>query len=47
MDEQRDELRGQMFKSEAELAYHVVEELEYRGEIHNHMTQYMNVKAVQ
>ncbi|MGD1943708.1 MAG: hypothetical protein ACFB0G_20625, partial [Leptolyngbyaceae cyanobacterium] len=41
----RDELRGQMFESEAELAYHVVEGLEHRGEIHGHTTQYVNVKT--
>ena len=36
----RDELKGQMFESEAELAYHVVEGLENQGEIHGHTTQY-------
>ena len=41
----RDELRGHMFESEAELAYHVVEGLENRGEIHGHTTQYVNVKT--
>lgn len=41
----RDELRGQMFESESELAYHVVEGLENRGEIHGHTTQYVNVKT--
>lgn len=41
----RDELRGEMFESEAELAYHVVEGLEHRGEIHGHTTQYVNVKT--
>ena len=42
----RDELRGQMFESEAEVAYHVVEGLEHRDEIHGHTTQYVNVKTI-
>jgi len=41
----RDELRGQMFESEVELADHVVEGLEHRSEIHGHTTQYINVKT--
>ena len=41
----RDELRGQMFESESELAYHVVEGIEHRGKIHGHKTQYVNVKT--
>ena len=41
----RDELRGQMFESEAELAYHVVEGVEHRAEVHGHTAQYVNVKT--
>ena len=39
----RDELRGQMFETEKELAYHVIQGLEHRGEIHGHTTQYVNI----
>jgi transposase len=41
----RDELVGQMFESEAELAYNVVIGLEDRGEKKGHSTQYVNVKV--
>lgn len=41
----RDELRGQMFECESELAYHVVEGLDARGEKHGHATQYVSVRA--
>jgi hypothetical protein len=41
----RDELVGQMFESEAELAYNVVIGLEARGQKNGHATQYVNVKA--
>jgi hypothetical protein len=40
----RDELVGQMFECEAELAYHVVVGLEARGEKLGHSTQYVQVK---
>jgi len=41
----RDELRGAMFESEAELAYHVVEGLEHGGEIQGGTIQYVNAKS--
>lgn len=40
----RDEIRGQMFESEAELAYHVVEGIEARGEAHGHQVEYVNLR---
>jgi hypothetical protein len=41
----RDELVGQMFECEAELAYNVVVGLEDRGRKNGHSTQYVDVKA--
>jgi hypothetical protein len=40
----RDELVGQMFESEVEMAYHVVVGLEHRGEELGHTTQFVNIK---
>ena len=42
----RDELVGQMFESEVEMAYHVVVGLESRGERLGHTTEYIEVKNV-
>lgn len=42
----RDELVGQMFESEVEMAYHVVVGLESRGEQMGHTTEYVEVKNV-
>jgi putative transposase len=42
----RDELVGQMFESEVEMAYHVVAGLESRGERMGHTTEYVEVKDV-
>lgn len=41
----RDELAGQMFECESELAYNVVEGLEARGEKLGHSTQYLDVRV--
>lgn len=41
----RDEIRGQMFESEAELAYHVLEGIEARGEKNEHEVEYVNLRA--
>lgn len=41
----RDELVGQMFECEAELAYNVVVGLEDRGRKNGHSTQYIDVKT--
>jgi transposase len=41
----RDELAGQMFECEAELAYNVVIGLEARGEKNGHLTRYVDLKA--
>lgn len=40
----RDEIRGQMFESEPELAYHVLEGIEARGEEHGHQAEYVNLR---
>lgn len=40
----RDELVGQMFESEPELAYHVVSGLEARGEHNGHILEYVKVR---
>jgi putative transposase len=42
----RDELVGQMFESEVEMAYHVVAGLESRGERMGHTTEYVNIRNV-
>ena len=42
----RDELVGQMFESEVEMAYHVVVGLESRGEQMGHASEYVEVKNV-
>lgn len=39
----RDELRAQMFEYESELAYHVVEGVETRGDNVGHSTRYINI----
>ena len=41
----RDELVGQMFECESELAYNVVEGLEARGEKLGHSTHFLDVRA--
>ena len=41
----RDELAGQMFEQETELAYHVVLGLEARAQKQGHSTQYVDVKS--
>lgn len=40
----RDEIRGQMFESEAELAYHVVEGLDARGQKNGYTPEYVNLR---
>jgi hypothetical protein len=40
----RDELVGQMFESEPELAYHVVSGLEAPGEHNGHILEYVKVR---
>ena len=42
----RDELVGQMFESEVEMAYHVVAGLESRGELMGHTTEYVDIRNV-
>ncbi len=42
----RDELVGQMFESESELAFHVTEGLEARGERHGHSVKYVNLRGL-
>jgi putative transposase len=42
----RDELVGQMFESEVEMAYHVVAGLESRGERMGHTTEYVDIRNV-
>jgi transposase len=41
----RDELAGQMFECESELAYHVVIGLEARAEKHGHSTHFVDIKS--
>ena len=43
----REELAGQMFESESELACHVIFGLESRGESHGHTVQYVNLRSMQ
>ncbi len=40
----RDEIRGQMFESETELAYHVLEGIEARGNQHGYAVEYVNLR---
>jgi putative transposase len=42
----RDELVGQMFESEVEMAYHVVAGLESRGELMGHTTEHVDIRNV-
>ncbi|EGJ30544.1 MULTISPECIES: hypothetical protein [Moorena] len=42
----RDQLVGQMFESESELAYHVTVGLEARGERNGHQVDYVNLRGV-
>lgn len=38
------EIRGEMFESEPELAYHVLEGIEARGEANGHQVEYVNLR---
>ncbi len=40
----RDEIKGEMFESEAQLAYHVLEGIEARAEEHEYQAKYVNLR---
>jgi transposase len=42
----RGEIKGEMFESEAQLAYHVLEGIEARGEAHGHHVEYVNLRSI-
>lgn len=42
----RDELHAEMFECKSELAYHVVEGLDARGDKRGHSTEYVSLKPV-
>jgi transposase len=41
----RGEIKGEMFESEAQLAYHVLEGIEARGEANGHQVEYVNLRS--